>query len=90
VKRGEGNTNSPELSLLKFLPLAYNHSHFLVGFHIFFHKSIFGGPHTFLQLGCFGLDYTGKMLKGEILVNQCFGKEIKLANLMVLSIVYNW
>jgi len=29
VKRGEGNTNSPELSLLKFLPLAYNHSHFL-------------------------------------------------------------
>jgi len=26
---GEGNTNSPELSLLKFLPLAYHHSHFL-------------------------------------------------------------
>jgi len=23
-KRGEGNTNSPELSLLKFLPLAYH------------------------------------------------------------------
>ena len=25
-----GNTNSPELSLLKFLPLTYHHSHFLV------------------------------------------------------------
>jgi len=24
VKRGEGNTNSPELSLLKFLPLTYH------------------------------------------------------------------
>jgi len=29
VKRGEGNTNSPELSLLKNLPLAYHHGHFL-------------------------------------------------------------
>jgi len=29
VKCGEGNTNSPELSVLKFLPLAYHHSHFL-------------------------------------------------------------
>jgi len=29
VKHGEGNTNSPELSLLKILPLAYYHSHFL-------------------------------------------------------------
>jgi len=29
VKHGEGNTNSPELSLLKFLLLAYHHSHFL-------------------------------------------------------------
>ena len=26
---GGGNTNSPELSLLKFLPLTYHHSHFL-------------------------------------------------------------
>jgi len=26
---GYGNTNSPELSLLNFLPLAYHHSHFL-------------------------------------------------------------
>jgi len=33
---GEGNTNSPELSLLKFLPLTSHHSHFLAGFHIFF------------------------------------------------------
>jgi len=29
VKNGESNTNSPELSLLNFLPLAYHHSHFL-------------------------------------------------------------
>jgi len=29
VKCGEGNTDSPELSLLKILPLAYHHSHFL-------------------------------------------------------------
>jgi len=29
VKRGEGNPNSPELSLLKILPLAYHDSHFL-------------------------------------------------------------
>ena len=29
MKLGGGNTNSPELSLLKFLPLTYHHSHFL-------------------------------------------------------------
>jgi len=29
VKRGEGNTNLPEFSLLKFLLLIYHHSHFL-------------------------------------------------------------
>ena len=41
---GGGNTNSPELSLLKFLPLTYHHSHFLAatfGFHIFFHPGLF-------------------------------------------------
>jgi len=29
VKCGEGKTNSPELSLLKFLPLGYHHRHLL-------------------------------------------------------------
>jgi len=29
AENGKGNTNSPESSLLKFLPLAYHHSHFL-------------------------------------------------------------
>jgi len=28
VKNGEGNTYSPELSLLKIFPLAYHHSHY--------------------------------------------------------------
>jgi len=49
VKRGEGNTNSPELSLLKILPLAYHHSHFLVATLDFtsFFTMAFLGPHTF-------------------------------------------
>jgi len=48
VKLGGGHTNSPELSLLKFLPLNYHHSHFLaitfdfMSFHLgathFFHS----------------------------------------------------
>ena len=52
--------NSPELSLLKFLPLTYVPSQPLLGrhlgFHIFFHHSLFEGRTLFLQLGCFGLD----------------------------------
>jgi len=49
VKHGEGNTNSPELSLLKFLPLAYHQAIFghHLGFHIFFHNGLLGG-HTLL------------------------------------------
>ena len=52
--------NLPKLSLLKFLPLTYHHSHFLaatLGFHIFFHHSLSEGRTLFLQLGCFGLDF---------------------------------
>ena len=59
VKHGEGNTNLPELLLLKLLPLAYHHSHFLAatfGFHIFFTTTFLGAVHFFLQLGCLGLD----------------------------------
>jgi len=55
VKHGEGNTNSPELS---FLPLANHHSHFLAATLDFtFFTMAFLGPHTFLQLGSFGLDH---------------------------------
>jgi len=41
--------------LLKFLPLAYHHSHFLL--LNFFHNGLLQGCTFFLQLGCFGLDY---------------------------------
>jgi len=46
---GEGNTNSPELSLLKILPLAYHHSHFLAAILDFtsFFTMAFLGPHIF-------------------------------------------
>ena len=50
VKCWEGNTNSPELSLLIFLRLAYRHSHFLAA------TLDFLGCRTILQLGCFRLD----------------------------------
>jgi len=56
VKRGEGNTNLPELSLLKFLPLAYHHSHFLattLDFTSFFTTAFLGGLHTFFTGGLF-------------------------------------
>jgi len=58
VKHGEGSTNSSELSLLNFLPLAY---HQAISWpppwisHLFSQWPSWR-PHTFLQLGCFGLD----------------------------------
>ena len=51
--------NSPELSLLKFLPLIYHHSHFLAAtldFTSFFTIAFLRAALFFLQLGCFGLD----------------------------------
>ena len=51
--------NLPELSLLKFLPLTYHHSHFLAAtldFTSFFTIAFLRAAHIFLQLGCFGLD----------------------------------
>jgi len=50
----ETNTNSPELSLLNILPLAYHHSHFLATTLDF--TMAFLGPHTFFTAGLFGLD----------------------------------
>ena len=52
--------NSPELSLLKFLPLTYHHSHFLAAtldFTSFFTIAFLRATHFFLQLSCFGLDF---------------------------------
>ena len=57
VKR---HKNSPELSLLKFLPLTYHHRHFLAAtldFTSFFTIAFLRAAHFFLQLGCFGLDF---------------------------------
>ena len=51
--------NSPELSLLKFLPLTYHHSHFLAAtldFTSFFTIAFSRAALLFLQLGCFWLD----------------------------------
>jgi len=56
VKRGEGNTNSPELSLLKFLPLAYHHSHFLAAILDFTSFFTTGAAHFFYSWAVFGLD----------------------------------
>jgi len=50
VKHGKGNTNSPELSLLKLLPLACIPSQpFLgsqLGFHIIFPTALYGTLYT--------------------------------------------
>ena len=57
VKR---HKNSPELLLLKFLPLPYHHSHFLAAtlyFTSFFTIAFLRAAHFFLQLDCFGLDF---------------------------------
>ena len=59
VKFVKRHKNSPELSLLKFLPLTYHHSHFLAAtldFTSFFTIAFLRAAHFFLQLGCFGLD----------------------------------
>ena len=53
--------NSPELSLLKFLPSTYHHSHFLAAtldFTFFFHHSLSESR----TVGCFGLDLLYKEL----------------------------
>ena len=62
---GGGNTNFPEMLLLKFLPLSDHHSHFWVttfDFTTFFMQPFLQGPHLFLQFGCFCVDiYVGDM-----------------------------
>jgi len=59
VKREEGNTNSPELWLLKFLLLTYYHSHFLAAtldLTSFFTMAFLGAAHFFYSWAVFGLD----------------------------------
>jgi len=55
VKRGEVNTNSLELLLLKFLPLAYHYSHFLAATLKFasFSQQHSWGPHNIFTAGLF-------------------------------------
>ena len=56
VPLGQLAQNSPELSLLKFLPLTYHHSHFLAAtldFTSFFTIAFSRAALLFLQLGCF-------------------------------------
>jgi len=68
VKREEGNTNSPELSLLKFLLLTYHHSDFLTAtldFTSFFTMAFLGAAHFFYSWAVFGLD---------ISIQYCFRK----------------
>ena len=53
--------NSPELSLLKLLPLTYHHTHFLAATldsTSFFTIAFLRATLFFLQLGCFGLYFT--------------------------------
>jgi len=52
VKHGKGNTNLPELSLLKILPLAYHHSHFLAA-TLDFTQWPFWGSTLFFTAGLF-------------------------------------
>jgi len=52
--------NSPELSLLKFLPLAYHHNHFLAAtldFTSFFTTAFMGATHFFLTAGLFWIRF---------------------------------
>jgi len=59
------NTNSPELLLLKILPLAYHHSHFLAANWDFtsFLTMAFLGPDTFFTAGLFWI----RLLYGQLL-----------------------
>ena len=58
LKRREGSTNLPKLSLLKFLLLTYHHNHFLattLDFTSFFTMTFLGAAHFFYSLAIFGL-----------------------------------
>jgi len=70
VKRGEDNTNSPELSLSKFLLLVYYYSHFLAAtldFTSFFTSAFFvfrqqvEKIHTHLQYQYFKFKFMHKL-----------------------------
>jgi len=71
VKHREGNTNSPELLLLKTLPLAYHHSHFLatLDFTSFFTATFLGATH-FFTAGLFWIRYNYQY-QGSIIILLC-------------------
>ena len=63
---GGGYTNSPELLLLKILPLSDHHSHFWAAtfdFTTFSCCFFLHGPHLFLQFGCFCVDLNNLGIK---------------------------
>jgi len=66
VKHGEGNTNSPELSLLKFLPLVYHQSHFLAATLDFTTFFTTGATHFFYSWAVFGLDRIITLMKQSL------------------------
>ena len=53
---GGGNTNLPEMLLLKFLPLSDHHSHFWAATFDFTTIFMLTGPHLSLQFGYFCVD----------------------------------
>ena len=59
VPLGQLAQNSPELSLLKFLPLTYHHNHFLAATLDFtsFFTIAFWGPHTFFTAWLFWIRF---------------------------------
>jgi len=65
--------NSPVLSLLVFLPLGNDHSHFLVSTldFISFSQLPSSGPHTFLQLGCFWIRFHFFLEMRTVLLAYC-------------------
>jgi len=72
--------HSPELALLKLLPLTYHHSHFLAAtlaatldFTSFFTMAFFRAEH-FLQLDCFGIDslFTLRISHVQLLIVKCY------------------
>jgi len=57
---GNRHQNSPEMLLLKILPLSDHHSHFWAAtfdFITFFHAAFLHELHLFLQFGCFCVDF---------------------------------
>ena len=71
AKRGEGNTNSHELLLFKFLLLTYHNSHFLAAtldFSYLFHNGLLGGTHFFHSWAFMGLDHYSQVYSNRVVM----------------------